>query len=144
MRPQEVFKSKSKAVPIIIEKKEIDPEGKEITTQINWTVKPLSARLMVQNYSHFVNLEKIEKSPERDQAKILEGLIPLIDVVLPFCCVDPKLVMEGETNEKQIHIDDLDIEALMNLFTKIFEISGLGKKADDKIENLESPPSLTQ
>jgi len=52
--------------------------------------------------------------------------------------------MEGETNDSQLNIDDLDVETLMQLFTKIFEISGVSKEGSVERQNLETPPSLNQ
>jgi len=145
MKPQEVFKKRSKVQAVQTKSKNED--GEEIT--VDWKVKPLSPRLMVHNYKYFAALEKLEGEEEAElskeqEAETLEKLAPLIDVVLPFCVVDPKIVMEGETNNTQISIDDIDVETLMSLFQKIFEVSGLTDKEAEKRKNLEQSPSPKQ
>ena len=148
VKPGTHFKSRS--APKMIKTKVKGENNTEI--ELDWKVKPLSPRLMVQNYRHFAALEKLDSNDkekgkelsEEEKNETLERLAPLIDVVLPFCCVDPKIVMEGETNEKQINIDDLDVETLMALFGAIFEASGVAKKATDERKDLPTPPSPKQ
>jgi hypothetical protein len=143
VKPSSIFKSRS--APKKIQTKFIDEQNKEI--MLDWIVKPLSPRLMVQNYKYFAALEKMDTNEkgteltEDEQIETLEKLAPLIDVVLPYCCVEPKIVMEGETNDKQINIDDLSVETLMSLFSGIFESSGLAKKGEEQRKNLGNPPS---
>lgn len=143
VKPGKIFKSKSAPRPITTKHKEGEEE-----IELDWIVRPLSPRLMVQNYKYFAALEKLdtnkkeEELTEEEQIETLEKLSPLIDVVLPYCCVDPKIVMEGETTDVQINIDDLSVETLMALFSGIFESSGLTKKSEDERKNLEKPPSV--
>lgn len=148
VNPSTIFRSKSK--PRMVEVKSKDEKGAEVI--LDWKVRPLAPRLMVKNYKYFAALEKLNSNDqkveltEEQQIETLDKLSPLIDVVLPYCCIAPKVVFEGETNELQINIDDIDVETLMGLFTAIFESSGLSSKGEDERKNLENPqlPKVSQ
>lgn len=141
VNPSTVFKSRSQAKMVTVKTK--DEKGAEVI--LDWKVKPLAPRLMVKNYKYFAALEKLNSNDQKEdlsedqQIETLEKLSPLIDVVLPYCCIAPKVVFEGETNDKQINIDDIDIETLMGLFTAIFESSGLSAKGEDERKNIDKP-----
>jgi len=146
--PGIIFRNKGKSRMVQVKSK--DESGEPIT--LDWKVKPLAPRLMVKNYKYFAALEKLNSNDQKEdltedqQIETLEKLSPLIDVVLPYCCIAPKVVFEGETNEKQINIDDIDIETLMGLFTAIFESSGLSAKGEDERKNIDKPqlPKVSQ
>ena len=83
----------------------------------------------------------VKKELSRDEEiETLEKLAPLIDVILPFCCLNPKIIMEGQSTDKEINIDDLDIQTLMELFSAIFTASGVSDQGDLERANLEKPP----
>jgi len=145
--PTKVFKSRSKPKTIHTKHKGDD----KVEVELDWYVKPLSPRLMVKNYKHFSALEQMDKGKEpgeelsrEEEIETLEKLAPLIDVVLPYCCVRPKIVEEGETNDTQVNIDDLDVETLMALFSEIFKASGISEEGDKERKNLGKPPSPKQ
>jgi len=143
VNPSTIFRSKSAPRKVTTTYK----DEKDVEIILDWIVRPLSPRLMVQNYKHFAALEKLNNTGEKElaeqeQIETLEKLAPLIDVVLPYCCVKPNIVMEGETNDTQINIDDMNVETLMALFSAIFESSGLTKKGEDERKNSEIPLSV--
>jgi hypothetical protein len=102
----------------------------------------MSARLMVKNYKNFAALDQSDNKNMtlEQQADMMQKLAPLIDVVLPECCINPKIVFEGETGPGKIHIDDMDLETLMKLFSGIFEASGIVPKKEGD-EDLQKAPS---
>jgi len=147
MDPTKIFKSRSK--PRTITTVYLDENEKEIN--LEWLVKPLSPRLMVNNYKYFAALEEMDKDKVKGQEltkaqeiETLEKLAPLIDVVLPYCCIKPKIVEEGESNNLQLNIDDLDIQTLMALFSEIFKTSGVSEKKDKERQDFVKPPSPKQ
>jgi len=140
VKPHEVFNSKKREVKTI--QTEFKKPGVEQPIKLDWDVKPMSPRLMVKHYKNFAALDQAEKkdlTPE-EQAEIMQKLAPLIDIILPECCVNPKIVFEGETKAGQIHIDDLDLETLIKLFSGIFDASGIIPEKELK-ENLKEAPS---
>lgn len=145
VNPAKIFKSKS--LPRPIETTFTDKDKSK--TILTWMVRPLSPRMMVQNYKHFAGIEDLGtdtniKITKKQEIATLEKLSPLIDIILPFCCLDPKIVMEGPTNDKQINIDDLDVQTLMALFTEIFKTSGMSEEKDEERKNLKSLPTPKQ
>lgn len=141
VKPHEVFSSKNRQAKVItteFKKKDVDKPIK-----VEWEVKPMSPRLLVKNYKNFAALDQKETKDMtiEQQAEMMQKLAPLIDVVLPECCINPKVVFEGETKNGFIHIDDLDLETLIKLFTGIFEASGLSvpKEGDEDLQNQPSP-----
>lgn len=140
VKPWEVFNSKKRQTKTI--QTDFDKEGVDKPIKVDWEVKPMSPRLMVKNYKSFAALDQADRKDMsmEEQAEMMQKLAPLIDVVLPECCVNPKIVFEGETKSGQVHIDDLNLESLMQLFSGIFEASGLTPKEEEK-ENLEKVPS---
>jgi len=147
VNPTKIFKSKS--APKVIHTKHTGEDNVEVT--LDWTVRALAPRLMVQNFKHFAALETLnsdkvegQELSKQEEIETLEKLAPLIDVVLPYCCVTPKVVTEGVSDAKQIHIDDLDVQTLMELFSEIFKASGVSEEGDKERKNLEKHPSPKQ
>ncbi len=142
IKPHEVFNSKNRATKVITTTFKKDNVEKPI--EVEWVVKPMSPRLMVKNYKNFAALENADSKDLslEEQAEMMQKLAPLIDIILPACCVDPRIVFEGETGKGQIHIDDLDMETLMKLFSGIFEASGITEKTKEEREDLKTAPSL--
>lgn len=135
--PHQAFKPRSRKQEVEVEFKV--PETGEIK-HIKWQVKAISPRLMIKHAKHFSALEGqkydedgVKEMPVNEQVELMQLLAPLVDVVLPFCCVEPKVVFEGETTATQINIDDIELEALLKIFIAIFNVSGIGKEAaEDK------------
>jgi hypothetical protein len=143
VRPHEVFNSRKRQVKKITT--DFNKEGVEKPIKLEWEVKPMSPRLMVKNYKSFAALDGTDQKNMtiEQQADMMQKLAPLIDVVLPECCVNPKIVFEGETRPGAIHIDDLDLESLMKLFSGIFEASGITQKEDEPdLQKVPSPKTL--
>lgn len=135
--PHQAFKPRSKKQHVEVEFTDIDTGEIKI---VSWEVKALSPRLMIKHAQEFAALEgqkyeedKVEEMPFKEQVSLMQLLAPLVDIVLPYCCIEPKVIFEGDTTPSAINIDDIELEALLKLFITIFNISGLGKKAaDDK------------
>jgi hypothetical protein len=143
VKPHEVFNSKNRAVKTITT--DFKKPGVEKPIQVEWEVKPLSPRLMVKNYKNFAALDQAQAAnlSIEEQAGMMQKLAPLIDVILPECCVNPKIVFEGETKKGEVHIDDLDLETLIKLFSGIFEASGIIQPEDDQdLQKVPSPKTL--
>lgn len=141
LQPYEAFKPKSLSKEIEVEY--TDPDTDELKT-IKWTVKAISPRLMIQHAEHFEPLEGREYDedkpvPLKEQVRMMKLLAPLIDIVLPYCCVKPKIVFNGLTDQNQVNIDDIDLEALFKIFIGIFNISGMGKKSEEYKKKLSKP-----
>lgn len=144
VKPSEILKSKREIHSIKIEYEKED--GTKI--ELDWKVKPLTPRLLVKNFEYFAALEDVDfdatdeaKMTTKQRASLIKKLDPLIDVVLPFSCVEPKIVFEGETNESQINIEDIPLDILMKLFGEIFKISGMTKEAQEERELLKKVPT---
>jgi len=131
VNPADLFKGKN--APKIIKTEFVKDDGTKV--ELEWLVKPLSPRLLVNNYEHFSALESFdykegEEIPENRQTDMMKKLSPLIDIVLPNCCVKPKIVYEGASDANQINIDDIPLDTLMKLFAEIFKASGLNEEAE--------------
>ena len=144
VKPSEVFKSKREIHSIKLEHERED--GTKI--EIDWKVRALTPRLLVKNFEYFAALEDVDfeetdekKMTTKQRASLIKKLDPLIDVVLPFSCVDPKVVFEGESNDSQINIEDLPLDILMKLFGEIFKVSGMTKEAQEQRELLKKVPT---
>jgi len=145
VKPHELFKGKNVPKLVIVDYE--NPDTGEIQ-HTEWRVKPLTPRLLVKNYDSFDALQESnideqqgkELSPEQRKS-LMKKIDPLIDVVLPHCCVDPKVVFEGETNEKQIHIDDIPLDVLIKLFGEIFISSGMSDTAAKDRNDQKKVPS---
>jgi len=146
VKPYELFKGKNEPKLVIVDYENPDT-GKIDHTE--WRVKPLTPRLLVKNYDSFDALQ--ESNIDEQQGKeltatqrkdLMKKIDPLIDVVLPHCCVDPKVVFEGETNSQQIHIDDIPLDVLIKLFGEIFIASGMSDKDAKEREDQKKVPSL--
>lgn len=139
VKPSEIFRSKKEVHSVQIEHEQED--GTKVL--IDWKVKGLTPRLLVKNFEYFADLEGLDldkdetKLTAKQRATMIKKLDPLIDVVLPFSCVEPKIVFEGETNDIQVNIEDIPLDVLMKLFGKIFEISGMSKEAQEQRELLK-------
>ncbi len=145
VKPHEVFNSKKRASKVITT--EFKKENVEEPVKVEWEVKPLSPRLLVKNYKNFAALDQAQAAnlTLEQQAEMMQKLAPLIDVVLPECCINPKIVFEGDTKSGQVHIDDLDLETLIKLFSGIFEASGIVKpEGDEDLQKAPSPKTLPQ
>jgi len=141
--PTVVFKGKN--APKIVKTEYIQDDGSKV--DLEWLVKPLSPRLLVNHYEHFAGLEGLDDTPEgqdipkEKQTEMMKKLAPLIDVVLPFCCVKPKIVFEGLSDSNQINIDDVPLDTLMRLFGEIFKASGVTEEAERLREAQKKVPS---
>ncbi len=142
VNPVDLFKGKN--APKIIKTDYVKDDG--TTVDLEWLVKPLSPRLLVSNYEHFAALEGLEYKEGEDmsetkQTSMMKKLAPLIDVVLPNCCVKPKIVYEGLSNADQLNIDDVPLDTLMKLFAEIFKSSGLSEEAEKNRDSQKKVPS---
>ena len=145
VKPHEVFNSKKREIKTITT--DFKKEGVDKPIKVEWDVKPLSPRLMVKNYKNFAALDQAQAAnlSIEEQASMMQKLAPLIDVILPECCVNPIIVFEGETKKGQIHIDDLDLETLIKLFSGIFEASGIiTPEGDEDLQKVPSPKTSRQ
>jgi len=145
VKPHEIFVNKSR--PKIVKTKFRKEDDTEI--EIEWKIKPLSPRLMAKNYKYFAALqgqdlteEDAKDMSQERQIDMMESLAPLLDIVLPYCCIEPKVVFEGNTTPQQINIDDIDLQTLMSLFEEIFKSTGLTDEGDKERKNLSKVPSV--
>lgn len=141
VKPHEVFTNKRGLKMIKIDF--VKDDGEKVV--IDWKIKPLTPRLMVHNFKNFAALENHKKDTKDmtllEQGEMMEGIAPLIDIILPKCCVEPKVVFEGDTTANQINIDDIDLPTLMEIFAKIFEASGVNPEKEAERANLQKVPS---
>lgn len=138
--PHQAFRPRSKKQKVEIDFR--DSESGEIKN-ISWEVKALSPRLMIKHAKEFGALEgqkydenEVKEMEVNEQIELMQLLAPLIDIVLPYCCVNPKVKFEGDTTQQEINIDDIELEALLKIFITIFNISGIGKQAAENKKKL--------
>ncbi len=139
VKPTEIFKGKNE--PKLIKVEYENPDTKEMVIT-EWKVKPLSPRLLVKNYDYFEALQgsdidekKGEELTSVQRKALMKKIDPLIDVVLPHCCVEPEVVFVGPTQGNQINIDDIPLDVLIKLFGEIFIASGMTEDGEKERED---------
>ena len=127
-----IIKAKSRQT-IIIE----DDLGKT-----EWIVRPISTFELIEYEELFKSLPSEE---EEDNIKaVKEGVLPLINKILPMCCISPKITLDRNDPDLEneegntVHLFDIGIERSAQILNKLVEISGLTKdseKARKKLSN---------
>jgi len=142
VNPSDLFRGKN--APKIVKTPYVKDDGIEV--ELDWLVKPLSPRLLVNHYEHFAALEDLNYKEGDDispakQTDMMKKLAPLIDVVLPYCCVKPKIIYDGISEGNNLNIDDVPLDTLMRLFGEIFKSSGLNEEAAKIRDTQKKVPS---
>ena len=110
--------------------------------EIEWVIRSIPAYDLLQHYELFqniptdINIEagKDGKLKGSDAKLIQEKLLPMMEIIVPACSVDPPItvnlndrrIAEGEA----IHLRDVSFNTITDLFAKILELSGLSASAD--------------
>jgi hypothetical protein len=71
-----------------------------------------------------------------------DKFLPLLKIILPACCVEPKVSQQGD--DESLGIDEIALEDLIELFGHIFDLSGLTKAAEDARKKSQEQTSLKQ
>ena len=112
---------------------------------LEFKVKPMNNRVYaemisamnmknVKNPKTGVSKELVAENIDPDAIKVLsEAYYPAINVVLPACCVDPKIDFEG--GDGIICIDDMDLDIEILLLEQILQISGLTQDGAENRKN---------
>ncbi len=74
------------------------------------------------------------ETKEETEEKIQGGLQEILELVIPVCVVNPRIVL-GLAGENELSLDDLDMDDFLALLDEITEFSGLGK---EDVEERES------
>ena len=79
--------------------------------------------------------EKKDKLSNSDAAKAFsDTLWPLIRIIIPECCISPKIIDDEGSNQLQdcLRLSELPIQVLTDLITEIFELSGLSSAEEQE------------
>lgn len=116
--------------------------------EIEWIIRSIPAYDLLQNYSLFQSLPKevniqVNEGKVNDQdAELIEKkLLPMMEVIIPACSVDPPVTVDLKdprlTSGDAIHMRDISFGAVTQLFAKILDISGLSQTADEERKKLD-------
>ena len=116
--------SKPESVDIFVKDKK---HGK-----LKFHVRPMTNEV----YARMGNVMKMEgvnlKTPsELENLKIFgQVYYPAMKEVLPYCCLDPKVISGDSTDKSEISVSNIPIAIGIELLMKLLEISGLSDDAE--------------
>lgn len=75
-------------------------------------------------------------NPKSDGMKAFSSVYyPAIKVVLPECCIEPKIIDGVSTDAAVLSVKDIPPEVCMDILNAIMDISGLGPDSEKEIKN---------
>ena len=115
---------------------QVEYDGKilefEVEALDNETFAKIGDKIKINN----INLDIKTSESSLAGMKIISDLYwPALKVVLPKCCVSPKMIDGISTDPNVISVNRIKLEVGIELFDKILEISGLGTKNEKDRKN---------
>ena len=121
--------------------------------EVEWIIRSIPAYDLLQNYDIFQGLpSEVKMDPENmqpDDIKLIKTkILPMMEVVVPICVVDPPVtVVDNDprlANDEAIHLREIGFGAISQLFQKIMDISGLTAEAEKTRKKLDGANSQPQ
>ena len=129
----------------------------------DWIIRPLSTKELIEKQDDIDSLPKNESLAGLTQAElddpnnqtsvvksIRETIIPMMEMLVPRCALNPRIVVDlndpalFDENSNTIHINDVPMAILSQLFNEILQISGIGKAAEEARKKLPTPTTDKQ
>ena len=118
----------------------IDHQGEKLEFEVKkLSAKILSKVIAIEGMNELANKQKTEGSipPEEVPDNFSNTIYPMIELVIPSCCIVPKVVTdEAKKSTTGVFIDDIPLDVLINLFNEILRVSGVeeDKKQEEVIK----------
>ncbi len=123
--------------------------------KIEWVLRPIPAYDLAKHSHMFDKVPKnvdINVDPEtmddKDRKIVEDNVFPIMEIFLPACSVDPPVTTDNEDprleTQDVLHIRDISMSSMGLLFSKITEISGLSKQAEQARKKLQNQSSVKQ
>lgn len=83
---------------------------------------------------------------EAQAASIKDEILPVMEIVLPACVLDPPIATEDNDprlkSQDAVHLKDLSFRIVIDIFNHIMKISGLDSEAEELRKKLPSQTSV--
>ena len=104
----------------------------EIQPLDNETFAKIGDKIKINN----IDFDLAESKNSLVGMKIVSDLYwPALKIVLPKCCVNPRMIDGISTDPKVISVNQIKLEVGIALFDKILQVSGLGTDNDESRKN---------
>ena len=119
---------------------------------VEWVIRSIPAYDLLQNYDVFQGLpQNIKMDPDNmkdeDIKLIKEKILPMMEVVVPVCVIDPPVTIDRSDprlqTDEAIHLREIGFGTITKLFEEIMTLSGMTKEAEEarkKLQGANSPP----
>ena len=87
----------------------------------DFEIKRLSAKILVTISS----LEGLDKVSPDGQGTQLKHVYPMMEAVIPSCCIHPKISLEKGDDPNTLLLEEIPVGLSVELLGRIFEHSGL-------------------
>ena len=113
-----------------------------------WLIRKIPFDAMAELFEVMgVKATKDQKEAERqftsamDRPDFQKRLVTMTQILLPACCVDPKVVLEGDPSDDYLLYSEIDPMDMFKLFFEIMQHSGLSAEAAAKRQKFRNQPS---
>ena len=120
---------------------------------VEWVIRSIPAYDLLQNYDVFQGLpQNIKMDPDNmkdDDIKLIkEKILPMMEVVVPVCVIDPPVTIDRNDPRLQtdevIHLREIGFGTITQLFEEIMKLSGMTKEAEEARKKLQGASSQPQ
>lgn len=129
------YRERSKGRTVEVE----DPETKQKDV---WTIRPLSTTELAEHSELFESIPDNQQDDDKTRMVLARKvLIPLMKVVLPSCCISPKVTLDEndprlkDPNSDVLLFTEIPVPVGSELLEKILDASGLTKRAEESRKN---------
>jgi|GEM_PF-6090497 len=119
--------------------------------KVTWLIRPIPTYDLLSNLDKFSSMPKnvhdikSDDLSDEDAKYLKEQILPLIDILLPACTIDPPVTIDNNDPRlltgEAIHIRDLSYNTVLAIFNKITEITGMTREAEEARKKLQSQNS---
>ena len=118
---------------------------KEGDTSFDFELRPITGKLLAQmtaleGLADAQKLAQKHKAGQEITSDDTQGgaaaVWPLMKLLIPTCCINPKIIDTENTEDRkndQLYLDELPFGILTDLLTEIFNISGLKEDAEEEL-----------
>ena len=120
---------------------------------VEWVIRSIPAYDLLQNYDVFQGLpQNIKMDPDNmkdeDIKLIKEKILPMMEVVVPVCVIDPPVTIDRRDprlqTDEAIHLREIGFGTITQLFEEIMKLSGMTKEAEEARKKLQGASSQPQ
>lgn len=123
-----------------------------------WTIRPLSTVELIERQEDLDNLPKNEAlagltqeqlDDPTNQSEVVKSIrqtiIPMMRMIVPVCTINPRITTNNDDPDLNVpdanvlHLNDVPMDLLSQLFNEILQVSGIGKAAEEARKKLQIP-----